>query len=75
MIYYFHIWLYLSMALIFWAKVWITFQKRRNPEERKWDLIINCVFALLFTFALLDLITTLPKIVQIIEQIRNITGG
>jgi hypothetical protein len=75
MLYYFHIWLNLSLALVFWAKVYITFQRhRQDPTERKWDLVINSIFALLFTFALLDLITTLPKIIELLNQISGLVG-
>jgi len=75
MIYYFHIWLYLSMAIVFWSKVYISFQKKRDLEERKWELIINSIFALLFTFALIDLVLTLPKIIEILQMISKLGGG
>lgn len=71
----FHIWLEISMALIFWAKVYITFQKKRlDDRERRVDLIIDSIFAILFTFASMDLITTLPEIMDLIIKIKSLTG-
>jgi len=74
MMFWFHIWLYTSMALIFWAKTYITFRKKRNPEERKLDLIINVVFAILFTFALIDLALTLPKVFELLRMLGEVVG-
>ena len=74
MMFWFHVWLYTSMALVFWAKVYITFKKKRNPEERKWDLIINVVLAMLFTFALIDLALTLPRIFELLKMIGEAVG-
>lgn len=69
MILLFHVWLTLAMSIIFWSKVYITFQKRRqNPEERKADLIINSIFALLFTIAFMDIIMTIPQIAYLLES-------
>jgi hypothetical protein len=63
------------MAIVFWSKVYISFQKKRDLEERKWELIINSIFALLFTFALIDLVLTLPKIIEILQMISKLGGG
>lgn len=72
----FHLWLYLTMSLIFWAKVIITFrQHRQDPNERKWNLILNSTFAVLFTFAFIDLVTTIPQIIKVLIMIRDIAGG
>ncbi len=66
----------MAMALIFWAKVYLIFQKKRaDPEERKIDLILNTVFALLFTFASIDLFITIPEIIQLLQRIIELTGG
>jgi len=63
------------MALIHWAKVYLIFQKKRaDPEEKKIDLIINCIFAILFTFAFMDLFFTLPQIMNLIKGIIEIVG-
>jgi hypothetical protein len=69
----YHIWLYLSMSIIFWARVYLSFQKRRqDPAERKVDLIVNCIFALLFTIALIDFLMTIPQIINILEKIKSV---
>lgn len=69
----FHIWLYLSMALIHWAKLYITFQKhRQDPEERKLDLVVNSIFAVLFTVALIDLLLTIPQIIDLLNKFQSV---
>jgi hypothetical protein len=61
------------MAIIFFAKLYITFQKKRqSPEERKIDLIINSIFAILFTVALIDLLLTVPQILDLLNKARGI---
>lgn len=73
MMFNFHIWLDLAMAIIFFAKLYITFQKKRqSPEERKIDLIINSIFAILFTVALIDLLLTVPQILDLLNKARGI---
>lgn len=76
MIFYYHLWLACVMAVVYWAKVYITYQKRRAEEdEKRLDLVLNAIFALLFTFAFLDLLATLPEIIEILNKIRTLTGG
>ena len=75
MLFYFHIWLNLAMSLVFWSKVYLSYQKHRDLEERKWELIINSIFALLFSFAFLDLVLTLPKIIELLQIMSKLAGG
>jgi len=75
MLIHYHIWLTLAMGLIHWAKVYLIFQKKRaDPEEKKIDLIVNCTFAILFTFAFMDLFFTLPEIMNLIKIIIQVVG-
>jgi hypothetical protein len=66
----------MAMAVFYWMRVYISFQrKRQDPDERRWDLVFNCILALLFTFATIDLIMTIPKIIQILDSIHQLVGG
>jgi hypothetical protein len=58
------------MAIISFAKIYIAFQKKRaNPQERRFDLIVNSIYAVIFSFALIDLLTTLPQIIELLAKI------
>lgn len=75
MIIYFHLWLTCAVAVVYWAKIYITLQKKRqNPSERKIDLIINSILAVLFTFAFLDIFLTLPEIAKILSLIKQLSN-
>lgn len=54
---YYHIFLYLSMSIISWAKLYISLSKRRiAPEEQMWEMAYWSILALLFSFGLIDLL-------------------
>lgn len=61
------------MAVISWARVYLTLQKKRqNPNERKIDLIFNSIFAILFTFSAIDIFLTLPEIAKVLKMIKEL---
>jgi hypothetical protein len=66
----------MAMSVFYWSRVYIIFQrKRQDPDERRWDLIFNSILAVLFTFALIDLMMTIPKILQMLDMIHQLVGG
>ena len=75
--YMYHLWLNLTMALIFWAKVTLTATKKRiSWEEKRVDLAIDVTLALLFSIAFVDLFFDIPKIIYLQGILRNaILGG
>jgi len=61
------------MALIFWAKSYITLTKKRETLKEKWiDLSIDLTLAILFSIAFVDLFFSIPDALRLIELIRDL---
>ena len=56
MLYYYHVFLYLTLTIICWARLYIAFQMKRNLEKRKYEIILWLILAIMFSFGLIDLI-------------------
>ena len=70
----FHLWIELTMSIVFWGKVFLDIKKHRVSWQEKWmDLALDLFLALVFSIGFVDLFLTLPQIVKLLNILRGVS--
>jgi hypothetical protein len=69
----FHAWLYLTMSLVFWAKVYMDVNKKRlSWDEKRVDLALDIFLALVFSIGFIDIFFTIPQALKLISLLKGV---
>ena len=68
-----HVWLTLTMSIVYWSKVYMTLRKRRMDRGEKWiDLALEITLATIFSIAFIDLFFSIPDALKLIALIKGL---
>ena len=71
----FHAWLYLTLSLVQWARVYLDVRKKRlSWEEKRVDLALDIFLALVFSIGFIDIFFTIPQALKLIALIKGAGG-
>jgi len=69
----YHAWLFLTMSLVMWAKVYMDLRKKRITwQEKRVDLALDLFLALVFSIGFIDIFFTIPEALKLIALLRGV---